>query len=74
MFDRSDKNFGPIEVSAGILFGTLLAGIINMMVTGQTWNEVFDNDMLLMGFAGIVTSFFLYIRQKRKAAASEEES
>ena len=66
MIDRNDKEFGPIEISAGILFGTVLAGLIDMAITGQTWNEVFENDALLMGFAGVVGSFLLYIRKKRK--------
>ena len=66
MIDRNDKAFGPIEVSAGILFGTILAGLIDMAITGQTWSEVFENDVLLMGLAGIGVSFWLYIRKKKK--------
>lgn len=72
MFDRSDINFKPIEVGAGILVGTLLAGFVNMAITGQTWNEVFENDKLLMGFCGTTGALFFYVRQKRKSTESEE--
>ena len=72
MFDRSDEKFKPIEISIGLLAGTLIAGLINMMITGKTWTEVFENDKLLMGFVGIVVALFLYIRQKKKATELEE--
>lgn len=72
MFDRNDEKFKPIEISAGILVGTLLAGFINMAITGQTWTEVFENDKLLMGAVGIAGSLFFYVRQKRKSTESEE--
>ncbi len=72
MFDRSDKNFKPIEVGAGLLVGMVIGGLLNMAFTGKTWNETFENDKLLMGIVGILVSLFLYIRQKKKSTESEE--
>lgn len=73
MFDRSDKNFKPIEVGTGLLVGTILGGLLTMAYTGKTWTETFENDKLLMGIVGIAVSLFLYARQKRKSTESQEE-
>ena len=66
MIDRNDKAFKPIEISAGLLVGCLIGGLLIMAFTEQTWNEVFENDKLLMSLAGVVVSFWLYIRKKNK--------
>ncbi len=66
MIDRNDKAFKPIEISAGLLVGYFIAGLLNMAFTGATWSEAFTDEKLLTGAAGIAVSFWLYRRKKNK--------
>lgn len=66
MFDRKEEKFKPIEVSAGLLVGYVIGGLINMVINEKSWTEAFSDDKLIMGLAAISLSVFLYLRQKRK--------
>ena len=64
--DRTDKDWQPIEVSAGLVVGYFLAGLLVMAFTDSTWQEAFTDEKLLTGVVGVAVSFWLYIRKKNK--------
>lgn len=66
MIDRRDKNWKPIEVSAGLVVGYFLAGLLMMAFTGKSWNEAFADGKLLTGVVGVAVSLWLYLRKKNK--------
>ena len=60
------KERKELKISAGLLVGYIIGGLLNVMVFGRTFTEAFSNRELLMGVVGIGISLFIIMQFNRK--------
>lgn len=59
------KERKELKISAGLLVGYMIGGLLNMIFFDKSFQEAFSNRELLLSVVGIAISLFIIIRFKR---------
>lgn len=73
LFDRNSKEGRNIEISAGIVVGFILMGLIHAWLDGRPWQEAFDNPRIIYGLAGVATTLVIIQWNRRRSANQDHE-
>lgn len=73
LFNRNSKEGRNIEISAGLVVGFILMGLIYAWLDERPWQEAFGDPRIVYGLAGIATTLAI-IQWNRHKAAKEEKN
>lgn len=73
MFDRKDKKIKGIEISLGILVGYVLVETVLVIINDKPWKALYQNELIVAGFFGVIASIAFLFWEKRKKAQVDSD-